>query len=87
MMGTPEVFDAEVCGFEKNAGEELRIVRATYRGHDLIHVRIWGRGPGGAWRPTPKGLSLSPALWEAIVPEILDLVGQALEAGGHERGD
>ena len=29
----------------------------------------------------PKGLSLSPELWEAIVPEILELAREALDGG------
>ena len=67
-------------GFAKNAGEELRIGRGSFKGYDLIHVRVWERN-GAGWRPTQKGLSLSPELWEAIVPEIIELARQALDGG------
>jgi len=73
-------------GFRKHAREELRIERRPYQGHDLVHVRVWERR-GNDWRPTPKGLSLSPALWEAILPEIEELTREALEGedtGGPE---
>lgn len=73
-------------GFRKNFREELRIERRPYQGHDLVHVRVWERR-GNDWRPSHKGLSLSPALWEAIMPEIEELARGALEgegAGGAE---
>ena len=73
-------------GFAKNAREELRIERRPYLGHDLIHCRVWERGTDGTWRPTPKGLSLSPNLWEAILPEIEELVRAALDGEGAASG-
>jgi len=33
----------------------------------------------------PRGLSLSPELWEAILPEIEELARAALDARGGER--
>jgi len=82
-MGTPEIVeDQERRGFTKNAREEVRIERRPYEGYDLIHCRVWERGTDGTWRPTPKGLSLSPNLWEAIVPEIMELVTEALDGSG-----
>ena len=72
-------------GFAKNAGEELRIGRKAFQGHDLIHCRVWERS-GDGWRPTHKGLSLSPELWEAIVPEIMELAREALDGGEHDGG-
>ena len=84
-MGTLEIAeDQERRGFTKNVREEVRIERRPYEGYDLIHCRVWERGSDGLWRPTPKGLSLSPNLWEAILPEIAELVREALDGGGKE---
>ena len=77
--------DLERRGFVKNMNEELRIERRAYQGHDLIHCRVWERVEGG-WRPTPRGLSLSPELWEAIMPEIVELARGALDGGSHDGG-
>jgi len=81
-----EGLDEHSRGFRKNGREELRIERRAYQGHDLVHVRVWERVEGG-WRPTAKGLSLQPALWEAILPEILELAREALDGGDLDGGD
>ena len=48
--------------FQKNAGEKVIIQPTTFKGHQLIDVRVFfNANAGGAkeeWKPSPKGLSI-----------------------------
>lgn len=42
----------------KNSKETLRIARETFKGHELINVRVFYEAEDGSLRPTKKGVSL-----------------------------
>lgn len=56
---------------DKNARELLQVRSTTFNGIELVDVRCWLK-PVGAGDPTPtkKGLSLRPATWRELLPEI-----------------
>ncbi len=49
-----------IHSFQKNAAEEIRISLTSYKGHDLIDVRVYYLvdGPDEEWKPTPKGICM-----------------------------
>lgn len=61
-----------VASFSKNSSEEVRAQLTSYRGYDLIDLRVWAlRGEGLEGIATRKGLTLSiellPELKKAVV--------------------
>jgi hypothetical protein len=76
--------DALVSRIAKNPTEEVRISLTSYRGHDLVDIRVFYQDEQGEWRPTKRGVSLSvdsfAELRDAVVKaeEMLS----ALPAGG-----
>ena len=68
---------ARTAELRKNSAEVIRVAPVVYHGHDLLDVRVYRPGllPGDEDRPTKKGLSLPPALWQQLLP----LITQALE--------
>jgi hypothetical protein len=58
--------------FPKNATERIEVWAEPYKGRDLIHARIHYLDASGEWRPSPKGLSLSPALAGQVASAMAD---------------
>jgi len=51
--------EALVARIAKNPTEEVRISLTSYRGHDLVDIRVFFQDEQGEWRPTKRGVSLS----------------------------
>jgi Transcriptional Coactivator p15 (PC4) len=51
--------DALVSRIAKNPTEEVRVSLTSYRGHDLVDIRVFFQDEQGEWRPTKRGVSLS----------------------------
>jgi Transcriptional Coactivator p15 (PC4) len=51
--------EALVARIPKNPTEEVRVALTSYRGHDLIDIRVFFQDEQGEWRPTKRGVSLS----------------------------
>jgi len=51
--------DALVARISKNPTEEVRISLTSYRGHELVDIRVYFQDDQGEWRPTKRGVSLS----------------------------
>ena len=66
----------------KNTTETLRLERRSYRGINLIDVRVWtGRPEDPEARPTHKGLSLRPETWREVLPHLEARLGEAMLEG------
>ena len=54
---------------KKNTREVVRVQPTTYKGIDLVDVRVWTvpAVPGGESKPTRKGLTLQPATWTEVL--------------------
>ena len=89
-----EIAVFERPGKGRGPDTELRVDLAEYMGYPFINLRVWSKGPDGAWFPTRKGLSvkiretknLADSLMEALR---LANVAEAAQgrAGGGQRGE
>jgi hypothetical protein len=83
--------DALVARITKNPTEEVRVSLTSYRGHDLVDIRVFFQDEQGEWRPTKRGVSLSvdsfAELREAVVKaeEMLNTLPSAGKASGRSR--
>ena len=84
--------EALVARIAKNPTEEVRVSLTSYRGHDLVDIRVFFQDEQGEWRPTKRGVSLSvdsfAELREAIVKaeEMLNARPAAGKSAGRLRG-
>jgi hypothetical protein len=83
--------DALVARIAKNPTEEVRVSLTSYRGHDLVDIRVFFQDEQGDWRPTKRGVSLSvdsfAELRDAIVKaeEMLNALPSASKSSGRTR--
>jgi Transcriptional Coactivator p15 (PC4) len=83
--------EALVARIAKNPTEELRVSLTSYRGYDLVDIRVFFQDDQGEWRPTKRGVSLSvdsfAELREAIVKaeEMLKALPAAGKSAGRSR--
>ena len=60
----------------KNAAEEIRFTVETFKGHEIVNVRVWYRNDLGEYRPGKQGLAFRLELLAAE----LDALGKAKKA-------
>lgn len=60
----------------KNAAEEIRFTVETFKGHEIVNVRVWYRNDLGEYRPGKQGLAFRLEL----LGEVLDALGKAKKA-------
>jgi hypothetical protein len=60
---------------ERNATERVRISTESYKGRDYLDVRIYYQDNNGEWKPTKKGVTISPEK----IDELSELVKKASE--------
>jgi hypothetical protein len=83
--------EALVARIAKNPTEEVRVSLTSYRGHDLVDIRVFFQDDQGEWRPTKRGVSLSvdsfSELRDAIAKaeEMLNALPAAGKASGRAR--
>lgn len=83
--------EALIARIGKNPTEEVRVALTSYRGHDLVDIRVFFQDEQGEWRPTKRGVSLSvdsfAELREAIlkVEEMLNALPSAGKSAGRSR--
>jgi hypothetical protein len=58
----------------KNAAEEIRLTVETFRGHEIINIRVWYRDAAGKYRPGKQGL----AFRLEQLGEVLDALRKAM---------
>jgi len=62
---------------EKNERETLGFELVSYKGREIINMRVWYRDRDGELKPSRKGLTFSSELLDQV-EEGLRVVGQAL---------
>jgi hypothetical protein len=83
--------EAMVARIAKNPTEEVRVSLTSYRGHDLVDIRVFFQDEQGEWRPTKRGVSLSvdsfAELRDAIVKaeEMLNALPSPAKNSGRAR--
>lgn len=56
----------------KNSREEIHIHRDPFKGHDLMHIRIWTTNADNELIPTRKGVSIQMALVAHLIDALSD---------------
>lgn len=56
----------------KNTREEIRIHSEPYKGHDLMHIRVWTANNDGVMIPTKKGISIQMALVGYLIEALVN---------------
>lgn len=69
-----------ICEIEKNSAERIRFDVIEYHGHTLADVRVY-YDDGGQYKPSKKGLTISPAIWSDFLQGI-EALGAELRARG-----
>jgi Transcriptional Coactivator p15 (PC4) len=83
--------EALVARIAKNPTEEVRVSLTSYRGHDLVDIRVFFQDEQGEWRPTKRGVSLSvdsfAELRDAVVKaeEMLNTLPSSGRSSGRSR--
>jgi Transcriptional Coactivator p15 (PC4) len=83
--------EALVARIAKNPTEEVRVSLTSYRGYDLVDIRVFFQDEQGEWRPTKRGVSLSvdsfAELRDAVVKaeEMLSALPAAGKGSGRSR--
>ena len=48
-------------------GNGIRIQVISFNGEPKIDIRLWSQTYSGGWRPTKRGIRLSPAVWSKLL--------------------
>ena len=74
------MIDRVVTTFYKNSREQVQVLLRTYKGRDLIDLRVFWTSDMKEWHPSKKGLALSveklPVLLAAL-HRAAEVVGEA----------
>lgn len=68
-----------IHSFAKNAVEEIRVSLNVFRGRQYIDIRTYFKGDDGEYRPSKKGVTLSPELisdLEEAVKKLSDVLDE-----------
>jgi hypothetical protein len=67
-----------VGDIQRNETEVLRVSAAEFKGRKYVDVRIYFEGDDGEWKPTKKGVTVSPDKLQAFI-ELLQKASASLE--------
>lgn len=70
--------DATVAEFAKNSREVIRVAVSQFKGHDLVHVRVWVPKDDGALIPTKAGITFR----RDVLDQMIEALQLAKAAGG-----
>jgi hypothetical protein len=72
--------DRWVGDVAKNSKETLRVQLSTFRGYELVALRVWFQGEGDELRPSKSGFSLRVEK----LPELRVVIDKAIAAARAE---
>lgn len=52
---------------QKNSTEKIRVTISEYKGHEFIDVRVYFEDDNGEWKPTKKGIAISPDKIDEVI--------------------
>ena len=67
-----------VHSFDKSPTEQIQVRLSEYKGKTYVDLRIYYKASDGEYRPTKKGITLSPDL----LPELGEAVRKLIEKVG-----
>ena len=70
-----------IHSFERSATEQVQISLSKYKGKTYVDLRIYYKASDGEYRPTKKGITVSPAQ----LPELGEAIRKLIEkVGGND---
>jgi hypothetical protein len=69
-----------VHSFDKSPTEQVQASLSTYKGKTYVDLRIFFKASDGEFRPTKKGITISPEL----LPELGEAIRKLIEKVGAE---
>lgn len=51
---------------DKGKGEIIRVEISEFKGKKLLNLRVWYSDANGEYKPTQKGIAISPELYEQV---------------------
>jgi hypothetical protein len=67
-----------VHSFDRSATEQVQVSLSKYKGKTYVDLRIYYRASDGEYRPTKKGITVSPAQ----LPELGEAIRKLIEKVG-----
>ena len=67
-----------VHSFDKSSTEQVQVSLSTFKGKTYVDLRIYYKASDGEYRPTKKGVTLSPDL----LPELGEAIRKLIEKVG-----
>ena len=67
-----------VHSFDRSSTEQVQVSLSKYKGKTYVDLRIYYRASDGEYRPTKKGITMSPDL----LPELGEAVRKLIEKVG-----
>lgn len=67
----------ELGTFAKSCREEIRLTLDTFKGVELVNIRVWYRSDDGDYRPSKKGVAFKLDL----LPHVIEALRKALKGG------
>lgn len=52
---------------QKNTTEKIRVSTESYKGYDFIDVRVYYEDDNREWKPSKKGIAISPDKVEELI--------------------
>jgi hypothetical protein len=65
----------------KNSTEQIHLAVRQYEGREYADLRLFFKDDAGEWKPTRKGLSVSPRLWPAFREGLAELESELRARG------
>jgi hypothetical protein len=56
-----------ICEIVKSENEHIRISTEEFKGRKYIDIRIYFENDEGQWKPTRKGVALSPGAVDEVI--------------------
>jgi hypothetical protein len=76
-----------ICEIQKNVRETIQLRLGTFKKHRFVDMRIFIKEDGRDPAPTPKGLTVSPALWPQFKEALAQVEAAMIQEDWLDRED
>tara|TARA_R110002096_G_scaffold436056_1_gene666532 strand:+ start:93648 stop:93881 length:234 start_codon:yes stop_codon:yes gene_type:complete len=70
-----------IATVDKNQREQVQISLDSFKGHNLVAVRVFYDAGGGEMKPSKKGVSIRPDMLDGILDGLEAAKEEAIEKG------
>ena len=71
----------QIKSIRKSSGEELRFALREYSGRQYADIRQFYRDVNDEWKPSRRGVTISPENWRAFMAALHQLEGELVRRG------